>query len=46
MGCGATIQAPEVINTSPYIITLLGLPNVGKTSFIEYLSGEYVFFIF
>lgn len=44
MGCGPTAQATEVINSNPYIITLLGLPNVGKTSFIEYLTGEYVFF--
>lgn len=47
MGCNSSIQVGlENINQKPISVSLVGLPNAGKTSIIEYLAGEYVFFYF
>lgn len=47
MGCGTSAQVSiGTINKTPYVITLLGLPGVGKTSLLEWLIGDFVCFIF
>lgn len=47
MGCNSSIQVGlENINKKPILVCVLGLINSGKTSIIEYLAGEYVFFFF
>lgn len=47
MGCNSSIQIGlENMNQKPVSVCVLGLTNAGKTSIIEYLAGEYVFFIF
>jgi GTPase SAR1 family protein len=39
MGC--CCAAPPVASDAPLPIVVLGLPGVGKTSFIEFLAGEF-----
>ena len=42
MGCANSSNVVSTsLNDSPYIVTFLGLTSVGKTSIIEYLTGNY-----